>query len=128
MAAPAFWLLTSIYSLLLGQLGGFVTIEHVESNRIEFFQSDSVYVVAKASTTCYGGERALIRLPRTASFQTQLHELAHAYDCKDNGVMDGSPLAGNAWINPDWPRCHIEVDRGYACWAARGMGLLEGPQ
>ena len=120
------WLLLSIYSLLLGQLGGFVTFEYIDADRVEYFRNDGAYVIAKATTTCYyDTERApLVVLPRTASFESQIHELAHAYDCKDNGVIDGSPLPSSAWVSPEWPLCHVEIDRGYACWVERGMGML----
>lgn len=42
-------------------------------------------------TSCQNGV-STIQIWRYSGVSTLLHEAAHAYDCLDNNIMDGSPL------------------------------------
>jgi hypothetical protein len=41
--------------------------------------------------SCYGGV-PVVYLPVAPLIQAIVHEYLHAYDCADNGFMDGSPV------------------------------------
>ena len=49
-----------------------------------------------------------------------LHELAHAYDCADNGAMDSSPTLRPA-VRPAWASdyCWLSDAEWYACSVVR---------
>ena len=55
-------------------------------------------------------------LSPTVSLETLVHELAHARDCLDNGVMDASPTERPA-VRPAWASdyCWFSDAEWYAC-------------
>ena len=55
-------------------------------------------------------------LSPTVSLETLVHELAHARDCLDNGVMDASPTIRPA-VRPEWASnyCWESDAEWYAC-------------
>lgn len=69
-------------------------------------------------TTCSANGRPTITLARRAATieATLLHELAHARDCLDNGVVDGSLLASGAILERSPAHCHGNRAEYYACW------------
>ena len=75
--------------------------------------------VAEAALGCAEG-RPQLWLSPDYSAETLAHELAHAYDCLDNGAMDGSP-AGRPAGRPAWAPdyCWQNDAEWYACWSVR---------
>lgn len=75
-------------------------------------------------TTCSELGRPTITLARGAPTieATLVHELAHARDCLDNGVIDGSPLPVDGRL--ERPSAHCTVNRAefYACWVTEQAG------
>lgn len=73
---------------------------------------------AEAALACPAGEAPILLLSDHFSISTLVHELAHAYDCQDNGVMDGSlisrPEERPAWtsdycwtVDAEWYACSV---------------------
>ena len=70
---------------------------------------------AEAALGCPAGGPELWLSP-TVRIETLVHELAHARDCLDNGVMDASPTQRPA-IRPSWVSdyCWGSDAEWYAC-------------
>lgn len=64
---------------------------------------------AEAALACPTDAAPILLLSDRFSVATLVHELAHAYDCQDNGVMDGSPIS-RPDQRPAWASEY--------CWAA----------
>ncbi len=65
---------------------------------------------------CWPSGRSEVHLPRTASFTTYLHELAHAYDCIDDGALNGSPLPPQSEFVGEHRQCTLNEAQRYACY------------
>ena len=73
------------------------------------------------ATGCTSKGGAIVFLPTAgASLDELVHELAHAYDCIDNGVMDGSPIERPA-ERPTWVSdyCWLLKAEWFACSVQR---------
>ncbi len=73
--------------------------------------------VAEAALGCTPEGTPELWFSPTVSTGTLVHELAHAVDCLDNGVMDGSP-ATRPSRRPAWSSdyCWDSDAEWYACW------------
>lgn len=71
---------------------------------------------AEAALACPPGGPPQLLLSPQWSMETLLHELSHAYDCQDDGVMDGSPTTRPA-ERPAWASdyCWTSDAEWYAC-------------
>ncbi len=71
---------------------------------------------AVAATACRDGASTIWLARDGIAFEIVLHELAHAYDCADNGEIDGSP-AGRPAERPAWSSdyCWNSPAEWYAC-------------
>ena len=74
------------FILLFNAISPFTTVT-VTENMPNYHRSSAFGV-----TTC-SYNSVNIEIWRQSNIQTLLHEFAHAYDCLDNGTMDGSPLS-----------------------------------
>lgn len=54
------------------------------------------YIIARGVTVCYSDGRAVVYVPERVGMDSFVHELAHAYDCTDDGVPNSSPLPADA--------------------------------
>ena len=54
--------------------------------------------------------------PWVAVVMTLTHELAHAYDCLDDGEVNASPLPADAQLHSILYGCHSSLAEVYACW------------
>jgi len=77
----------------------------------------------EGAVDCIDGH-AIVWLSATASESTVAHELAHVYDCVDNGVLDGSPsvrpdtqpvwASDYCWQHPvEWHACEMVRKYGW---------------
>lgn len=74
------------------------------------------------------GRPAITLATRAASLEpTLVHELAHARDCLDNGIVDGSLLPADAILR--LPSAHCTANRAefYACWVTEQAALAGSP-
>jgi hypothetical protein len=53
--------------------------------------TDKYTPYARSRVYCHEGGRAVIYLRNGEPESVRLEEYAHAFDCRDNGVVDGSP-------------------------------------
>ena len=74
-----------VFALLFQAISPFTTITVVEN--MPKYHNSSAFGVA----TCEYN-KVHIEVWRSSNIQTLLHEFAHAYDCLDNGIFDGSPI------------------------------------
>jgi len=84
--------------------------------------------VESSAVFCAVGHMPTLALSRSGvTLPVLAHELAHAYDCLDNGVMDGSP-ATRPSIRPQWASdyCWDRDAEWYACNVGRfGLTNIE---
>jgi hypothetical protein len=83
---------------------------------------------APAALECREG-RPILHLAPGVDAPTLAHELAHAYDCADDGRMNASPIGGaRPPERPEWAStyCWNTDAEWYACWAVH-TGLVATP-
>ena len=106
-----------LIKLLLGlmSLGAAVEVETV-AGPVRFTDLYGSPREAVAASGCMDGASKIWLSDEGASFEVLLHELAHAYDCADNGEIDGSP-GGQAEHRPAWASdyCWDSPAERYAC-------------
>lgn len=75
-------------------------------------------------STCDGTGRPTITLAARADRldATLVHELAHARDCLDNGLIDGSLLPADAVLERPISHCTANRAEMYACWVTEQAG------
>lgn len=66
--------------------------------------------------TCWSDGRSEVHLPQTAAFTTWVHELAHAYDCADDGELNGSPMPEDSTFVGAHRQCVVNSAQRYACY------------
>ncbi len=83
---------------------------------------------AVAATGCNDGASTVWLSREGASLEVVLHELAHAYDCADNGAIDGS-LSGRPDTRPVWTSdyCWDSAAEWYACSVTETGWLVPYP-
>jgi hypothetical protein len=111
--APVLLLIKLVLGLL--SLGATVDVETV-AGPVRFTDLYGSPREAVAASGCAEGESTIWISDQGASFEVILHELAHAYDCADNGAIDGSP-AGHTDQRPSWASdyCWNSPAERYAC-------------
>ncbi|MPZ97796.1 MAG: hypothetical protein GEU80_00435 [Dehalococcoidia bacterium] len=109
--------LLTLLLALAAQAGPDVTVYRL-GGPVEFTDLYGSVRTAEAAVGCPGGHPELWLSP-SVSLETLVHELAHVYDCVDNGAMDGSPtlrpLARPVWAS-DY--CWESEAEWYACSVA----------
>ncbi len=81
---------------------------------------------AVAALECRAGGAPVLYLSPTADIETIVHELAHAYDCLDDGRMNASPMSTPrpeqrpAWVS-DY--CWNTDAEWYACSVVRARSV-----
>jgi hypothetical protein len=107
-------MLVELFFILWSLVGGHVVIHDVDGH-VPITDLYGSARHAEGATGCEGGAPA-IWISRQASLDTLVHELAHAYDCLDNGALDGSPSkrppARPAWASDYCWESDVEW---YAC-------------
>lgn len=103
------WLL--VYSVLV------VT---VQEGPVLFYDAYGIHRATSAGFACAEGIPFLWVQP-DVTLDVLVHELAHAYDCIDNGILDGSPISRPA-THPAWASdyCWVLHSEYYACSVTRG--------
>ena len=108
---------------------------------LRFVDAERVHVAFRGSILATGGYmtcdagRAMVTLAARAPEieETLAHELAHAADCIDDGVLNGSPLPPGATLARPIAHCLADRAEFYACWAVEqgrvttGAAVLAGP-
>ena len=98
---------------------------------IRFVDADRVHVAFQGSILATGGymtcdaRRAEVTVAARAPEieETLAHELAHAVDCIDDRVLNGSPLPSGATLSRPIAHCLADRVEFYACWAVeQGRG------
>ncbi len=119
--------MTPLIGLLLtlwGLVGSHTTVYQLD-RPVQFTDLYGSQREASAALGCTPGGRAELWVGPGADLETIVHELAHAYDCIDNGVMDASPtlrpLARPQWVS-DY--CWLSDAEWYACSVIR-YGTIE---
>jgi hypothetical protein len=104
----------ALFLLFWSLVGGQVTI-HQQDGAVRFTDLYGSAREAEGATSCLEG-RPVMWISAQASIDTLVHELAHAYDCVDNGVMDASPTERPA-RRPVWVSdyCWADDIEWYAC-------------
>ncbi len=107
---------------LLAMLGPYVVIETHEGP-FGIYDSYGDLRLVDAATFCAGPGYLpmIVMTDEGLPLDVLAHELAHAYDCIDNGVMDGSPIERPA-MRPAWTTeyCWMLHSEFFACSAQRG--------
>lgn len=104
----------ALFMALWAEVGG--DISHVYTNEdIRFRDLYGNERTATASFEC--GPKPVLRIAPTASILTIYHELAHAKDCLDDGLLNGSPGAPRPAERPAWASdyCWNDPAEWYAC-------------
>lgn len=74
------------------------------------------------------GRPSITLAARAATLESTLvHELAHARDCLDNGVVDGSLLPPAAVLLVPSAHCTANRAEFYACWVTEQAALTAKP-
>jgi hypothetical protein len=88
-AGPYMSALFSLFLALWTIVGGHVTL-HQLSGEVHFVDLYGTQRTADSATGCNAGQPEIWMAPNLP-MATFVHELAHAYDCMDDGVMNDSP-------------------------------------
>jgi hypothetical protein len=110
-------LVTALFALAGPQL----TVQHVPG-AVRFTDLYGTERHAPAALECRRGGEPVLYLSPGVHIETLAHELAHAYDCADDGKLNGSPIRGLRPLErPAWASdyCWNTVAEWYACWVVR---------
>ncbi len=103
------------FALLLHLTAGHTSVIVHDTSFLERRVGTQV-TISLGYVVCWPGGRSEVHLPRTAPFTTYLHELAHAYDCLDDGEMNGSPLPPSSSFVGEHRQCTLNQVQRYACY------------
>ena len=110
------WLFVKLMLALLS-MGASVDVEPVDGP-VRFTDLYGSPREAVAATGCESGASVVWLSKQGAGLEVVLHELAHAYDCADNGEIDGSPgarpsarpagISDYCWLSEaEWYACSV---------------------
>ncbi len=107
--------LISLLVTLWGLVGSQLVVSQLDGP-VQFTDLYGTERMAEAAFACPPGGPPQLLLSPQWSMETLIHELAHAYDCQDDGVMDGSPTTRPA-ERPAWASdyCWNSDAEWYAC-------------
>ena len=107
-------LVTALFALAGPQL----TVQHVPG-AVRFTDLYGTERHASAALECRRGGESVLYLSPSVNIETLAHELAHAYDCADDGKLNASPIRGLRPLErPAWASdyCWNTDAEWYACW------------
>ncbi len=107
--------LITMFVLLLHLTAGYTSITVHDTPFLERRVGAQI-TVSLGYTLCWADGRSEVHLPQTAAFATWIHELAHAYDCADDGKLNGSPLPANSEFVGEHRQCDDNEAQRYACY------------
>lgn len=121
--------LFALFVALWGMIGAQVDVRHVDGP-VRFTDLYGNAREAQAALGCPAGGQPIMWLGADVDLETIVHELAHAVDCNDDGVMNASPIQGERpATRPSWVSdyCWNTDAEWYACWVVRSGSVNASP-
>ena len=119
--------LVALYIALWSAVGPSVHIHELDAP-VQFVDLYGNQREAPGATGCSPARGADLWFGPSADLEIVVHELAHAYDCLDDGVLNGSPIERPA-ERPAWVSdyCWTSDVEWYACWVVNSGQITEEP-
>ena len=119
--------LVSLY-LVLWVLASPNVVTHEVDGPVRFIDLYGVEREAPGALACPSGGAAQLWLSDDAGLEVVVHELAHAFDCVDDGELNGSPGPMRS-ARPEWVSdyCWSSEAELYACWVVHGGRVIAAP-
>ncbi|MEZ4501536.1 MAG: hypothetical protein R3C39_02805 [Dehalococcoidia bacterium] len=121
--------LFALFVTLWGLVGTQIDVRHVDG-AVKFTDLYGNAREAEAALGCPSDGAPIMWLGTGVRLETIVHELAHAYDCLDDGLMNASPINGArpatrpAWVS-DY--CWDTDAEWYACWVVHSGSIDASP-
>lgn len=105
-----------VFMALWSAVGGQIDI-HPSAEPVRFVDLYGQEREEPAALACAPGLPPQLWIGRGLTLDIFVHELAHAYDCLDDGLLNGSPMP-RPEQRPDWVSdyCWDSSAEWYACW------------
>lgn len=84
--------MTALIALLLALSAAVLPSVELHEEPIAFRDLYGVERYEDGAAACVPGSKPIVWIARSASLEVAIEELAHAYDCLDDGMMNGSPM------------------------------------
>lgn len=119
--------LVALYIALWSAVGPSVHVHELDAP-VQFVDLYGNQREAPGATGCSPARGADLWFGPSADLEIVVHELAHAYDCLDDGVLNGSPIERPA-ERPAWVSdyCWTSDVEWYACWAVNSGQITDEP-
>ena len=106
--------------LALWALSGVGVVVHEVDGPVHFVDRCGEERHAPGALSCAPGQPPELWISTDASLGVLVHELAHAFDCLDDGELNGSP-GQRPELRPGWASdyCWSSAAEWYACWSVR---------
>jgi hypothetical protein len=114
----------------LWTLAGSQLIVHPVDGPVRFTDLYGSEREAAGAVGCPGDGYAHLWVSRNVDLETLVHEMAHVWDCTDDGLMNASPINGvRPPIRPAWASdyCWNTDAEWYACWVAYSRSVNASP-
>ena len=124
--------MSPLLSLLfaLWSLAGSDVVVHQVDGPVRFTDLYGSEREAAGAVGCPEGGPAHLWLSLGVDTETLVHEMAHVWDCVDDGLMNASPIDGvRPPVRPVWVSdyCWNTDAEWYACWAAYSRSVDASP-
>ena len=122
---PLIALLLTLWSLV-----GSAVVVHEVDGPVRFTDLYGNARETSSALACHPDGSAHLWLMPAADLRTVTHELAHAYDCLDDGEMNASPIAAARPRSRPWwasEYCWDTDAEWYACWAVHSGSVHTPP-
>ena len=116
--------------LTLWSLAGTNMVIHEVDGPVRFTDLYGSAREAAGAVGCPGDGKAHLWISRDVDMDTLVHEMAHVWDCIDDGQMNASPIGGaRPAQRPAWAGryCWDTDAEWYACWATRSLSVDASP-
>ncbi len=123
--SPLISLLITFWSLA----GSSLVVHHVDGP-VRFTDLYGSEREAAGAVGCPGDGKAHLWVSRDIDLETLVHEMAHVWDCIDDGEMNASPIGGvRPAQRPGWVSdyCWDTDAEWYACWATYSRSVDAAP-
>ena len=116
--------------LTLWSLAGSNVVVHQVDGPVRFTDLYGSEREAAGAVGCPGDGQAHLWISRGVDMETLVHEMAHVWDCIDDGKMNASPIGGaRPAQRPAWASdyCWGTDAEWYACWATHSRSVDASP-